>query len=107
MSRLLVHRESFRADGGRGQLLRLEDLGPEEYEQINADFFARVRFGEAATLDEIYRAYAAALHDWGIMCPHPLAYRLYDGEAPARSPIPFDTCRWYDCTLCGAAVINR
>jgi hypothetical protein len=47
------------------------------------------------------------LHQWGVMCPHPQPHRLYDGFRMSDVPLTFDACRWYDCTLCKTAVINR
>lgn len=90
----------------RGPLLRLEELDHSELELVNREFLDRLQ-GRAEDIDQIYEAYAQALHSWGIICPHPQQHRMYDGFHKTDVPLKFDESRWFECRLCGTAVINR
>jgi len=108
LTRLEEHRTAFVFNKGVGPLLRIDQLSHEEIDLVNAEFFARMRLRpEGSSFEEMYREYAASLGSWGIMCPHPLGFRLYDGSRDSRSPLPFSESRWYSCRLCSTAVINR
>lgn len=88
-------------------MLRIEDLTEEELKLVNASFFRRIHESEAKELGRIYDAYVQTLHEWGIMCPHPIEHRLYEGWQSAGSPLQHSESKWYQCGLCQAAVINR
>jgi hypothetical protein len=90
-----------------GPLLRIEELTHEEKAIINADFIELCRNRKASGPEEFYQAYIDTLHRWRVMCPHPQPHRLYDGYRKSDVPFSFDEHRWFDCRLCGAAVINR
>lgn len=105
-TRLEIHRREFRDNEYRGNLLRIEDLSPDELNIVNSDFLARCQ-GGGGEITQIYAAYIETLHSWGIMCPHPHVHRRYMGWQLSDVPIPFDECSWYSCALCSAAVINR
>lgn len=77
-------------------MLRLEDLSPDEYQQVTRDFLAESKGHDLTDLDAIYHVYLSVLSSWGIICPHPLGYRKYDLSSDGR---------WFDCTICGAACI--
>lgn len=106
MTRLEAHRKSLEEERRHGPLLRIEDLNSDEIALINASFLDLCRRRRAADLNETYAAYVDTLHHWGVMCPHPQPHRLYDGRKPCDVPLSFDVSRWFDCTLCGAAVVN-
>jgi hypothetical protein len=106
-TRLERHRESFALSGGIGELLRVEDLTPDELTIVNRTFFERIREIAAEDLQGIYAAYLLTLHEWGVMCPHPRELRRYDGWRRSDVPVPSTESRWYECGLCQAAVINR
>ena len=90
-----------------GPLLVLETLGPDEVALVNRSFLERCQRDRVTGIDDIYGAYVSSLHEWGIMCPHPQHRRRYDGWHGSDVPLPFDESPWYDCGLCGTAVINR
>lgn len=95
-TRLEIHRRRFELDERRGPLLRLEELTVEEVELVNSAFFDRIHRAPPDDLAAMYRLYVATLHEWGVMCPHPTLHRLYSLDG-----------RWYDCSLCKAAVIHH
>jgi hypothetical protein len=107
MTRLERHRKSMGEENRYGPLLRIEDLGADEISLINSSFLDLCRKRRVKDIRETYSAYVDTLHHWGVMCPHPQPHRLYDGRRPSAVPVEFDTSRWFDCTLCGAAVVNR
>lgn len=107
MTRLEAHRRRWESEGRLGNLLRLEDLDRDEVALVNRTFLDRCRSGGLDGVDGIYAAYALALHEWGVMCPHPQHQRLYDGWHRTDVPLQFSDSGWYDCGLCGSAVINR
>lgn len=95
MSRLESHRRNFELNDRRGDLLRLDELTADEVGMVNSTFFERVHKEPPEDLDSMYKVYIETLHEWGIMCPHPVERRR------------FSLCnRWYDCALCQATVIN-
>jgi hypothetical protein len=106
-TRLEEHRRSFQLARKTGPLLRIEELDAAEMKIFNDEFLSRCRTISPDDLAEIYRVYVEALHRWGIMCPHPQAHRLYSGWIASDVPLGFSEERWYDCNLCGSAVINR
>ena len=95
MSRLSEHVHQLRANQEQGPLLRLDELTADEMDTVNATFYEKVRTADQVpeSIDDMYRIYLSSLREWGIMCPHPDAYRRDEG-------------RWYDCLLCKAAVIR-
>lgn len=107
MTRLEQHRKSLLEEGRSGPLLKVEDLSPDEIALVNGSFLELCRRRKVADISQTYSAYVDTLHSWGVMCPHPQPHRLYDGWRQAEFPISFDESRWFDCTLCSAAVINR
>lgn len=107
MTRLEAHKKLLEEEHRHGPLLRIEDLDQDELALLNANFLNLCRKRKVADIQETYSAYADTLHQWGVMCPHPQPMRLYDGRKTSEFPIDFESSRWYDCTLCGAAVINR
>jgi hypothetical protein len=107
MTRLEAHRKALEKEERHGPLLRIEDLNPEEIAIINASFLDLCRKRRVSDINETYSAYVDTLHTWGVMCPHPQPHRLYDGRKPCDHPLSFESSRWFDCTLCGAAVVNR
>lgn len=107
VTRLEKHRKDRELNKSAGSLLTVEELTSDELVLVNSDFVNRMKNGVDSSLDEMYATYSKVLHEWGVMCPHPLPYRLYDGQMKFDLPRSFDESRWYDCQLCGAAVINR
>jgi hypothetical protein len=105
-TRLEEHRREFTRNNGCGPMIRVEDLSTEEIALVNADFLELCR-GRADDIKAIYGAYVQALHLWGVICPHPLAHRLYGGFQRSDSPLHFEDAKWYDCCICGTSVINR
>lgn len=107
MTRLEVHRKSLEEEQRHGPLLRIEDLNSDEISLINASFLDLCRRRRVSDINETYAAYVDTLHQWGVMCPHPQPHRRYDGKRVCDVPQDFATSRWYDCSLCGTAVVNR
>lgn len=95
MTRLELHKRRFELEERRGELIRLEELTGDELVILNNSFFERIRQRGAEDLDEMYSMYVGVLHEWGVMCPHPMDRREYSWDG-----------RWYDCSLCNAAVIG-
>ncbi len=106
-TRIEIHRETFVKNDRRGELIRIEQLEPAEIAIVNSSFLEKCRDGQVVDIEQIYQAYAQTLHLWGIMCPHPQSQRLYEGWFKTDAPVRFEESRWFDCKLCGAAVINR
>lgn len=106
-TRLEKHREEFHQGKRLGNLVRLEDLSTDELTLVNSSLLNHMRLSDAEDLDGFYEVYVQTLHDWGIMCPHPLPRRLYDGWRRSEAPTPFNESKWYHCTLCRTSVINR
>ena len=106
-TRLERHRASWELGRRTGPLLRLEDLDQSEVELINADFFVRARDLGANDLERMYEVYVETLHMWGVMCPHPLYQRLYDGWRRSELAVPTEESRWFSCGLCKTLVINH
>lgn len=107
LTRLEVHREQFRKEKKIGGLIRLEELDHEEMALINASVIKHLRLSPAEDLDGFYDSYVQTLHNWGIMCPHPLGKRLYDGWRKCIAPLLFEESKWYHCGICCTSVINR
>ncbi len=107
MTRLEAHRQRWESEGRLGNLLRLEELDRDEVAIVNRSFLDRCKSQGYQGVDGIYSAYAHTLHEWGVMCPHPQHLRLYDGWHRTDVPLPSVESPWFDCGLCGAAVINR
>ncbi len=107
MTRLETRRKQMEEENAHGPLLQIEELTSEEKAILNSSFLELCRRRKAADLGEVYQAYVDTLFHWKIMCPHPQVHRLYDGSMKSDSPLPFDTHKWFDCKLCGTAVINR
>lgn len=107
MTRLEAHRRSLEDENRHGPLLRIEDLNADEIALVNSSFLDLCRRRRVSDIKETYAAYVETLHQWGVMCPHPQPQRLYEGRRSSDYPLPFDSYPWYDCLLCGAAVINR
>ena len=107
MTRLEKHRNSLREEDRHGPLLRIDELNPEEISLINGSFLDLCRKRKVADINQTYSAYVDTLHQWGVMCPHPQPHRLYEGRRQSDYPLDFESSKWYDCTLCKAAVINR
>ena len=103
---LEIHRKEFIRLNGVGPMIRVDDLSQEEIGLINADFLERCR-GRADDINAIYTTYVQTLHSWGVICPHPIPHRAYEGFHRTDVPLRFEEARWFDCRLCGAAVINR
>lgn len=101
---LVLHRNNFQALKHTGPLLRWVDLSPDCQGFLTQEFIANSR---GIKESDLYRVYAETLHSWGVMCPHPLAHRLYDGFRQSDIPLPMGSDPWYLCTLCGARVVNR
>lgn len=104
-TRLEEHRRLFTQNGGRGSLLKIEELNQAEMQLVNYEFMERCR-GRCENIDAMYAAYIETLHSWGVMCPHPQHMRLYDGFHRTDVPLKHDEAQWYNCTLCGSSVIN-
>jgi len=107
VTRLEAHRRALEKEERHGPLLRIEDLNPDEISIINSSFLDLCRKCRVSDINETYQAYVDTLHIWGVMCPHPQPHRLYDGRKPCDHPLAFEDSRWFDCTLCGAGVVNR
>lgn len=88
-------------------MLRYEDLTTEEQALVYTTFMARVRHVQSEDIVSFHRTYTEVLHEWGVMCPHHQAYRLYDGWTSSDTPVPFEESRWFRCSLCDSLVINR
>lgn len=105
-TRLELHRAKFHKDGKKAPMLPVAVLDQEENTLIANDLMSRLRALSATqepTPDLHYKTYAEVLSDWGVMCPHPTDKRLYDGSKIFTET---DMFRWFDCTMCGCAVIN-
>lgn len=76
--------------------MRIEDLSSGDYELLNRDFLAAAK-GVEMSLESIYEIYLQVLTAWGVICPHPLAYRRFNDKG---SP-------WYACSLCKTTVLNQ
>lgn len=107
MTRLEARRKQMEEENAYGPLLRVEDLGQDEISVIYSSFLELCRRRKVSDINEMYVAYVDTLHHWKVMCPHPQPHRLYDGYRESDIPLSFDTHRWFECTLCRAAVINR
>lgn len=107
MTRLEKHRKSLLEEKRFGPLLRVEDLQVDEISLINSSFLELCRARKVSNIEETYSAYVDTLHQWGVICPHPLVHRRYDGFSRSDAPVPFETSKWYTCQLCRAMVINR
>lgn len=107
MTRLEQRRKQMEEEKVHGPLLRIEDLAEDELSILNASFLELCRRRNVTDIQETYGAYVDTLHHWRVMCPHPQPQRRYDGWRQSDFPMSFDTCRWFECKLCGAAVINR
>jgi hypothetical protein len=107
MTRLETHRSLMRKEERHGPLLRIEELNPDEIAIVNGSFLDLCRRRKVSDIRETYSAYVDTLHHWGVMCPHPQPHRSYEGWGHSEFPIGFESSRWFDCSLCGAAVINR
>lgn len=101
---LVLHRNNFQAMKRTGPLLRWSDLTPDAQAFLTQEFVIGSR-GVFGT--DLYGTYVGTLHSWGVMCPHPMVHRLYDGFRPSDIPLPFLTDPWFLCTLCGTRVVNR
>ena len=103
-----ARRERLEQVGFVGQrLLQIHELNSDDLVVLNNCFLERVKVLSTDDLTSIYGAYTAVLHEFGIMCPHTQSFRLYGGQLRSDSPVPFAESHWFDCQLCGAAVINR
>jgi hypothetical protein len=107
MTRLEARRIQMEEEHVHGPLLRIEDLAEDEISLINRSFLELCRRRKVADLKETWAAYVDTLHYWRVMCPHPQHHRLYDGRFATDVPMDFETSRWFECSLCGAGVINR
>jgi hypothetical protein len=107
VDRLESHRAALEQSERRGSLLRFDELNSHERERIHADFMTKVRLNGVEDLWQMWCLYVETLHAWGIMCPHPQTFRLYDGYRLSDMPVTFSDSVWYECRLCQAAVINR
>jgi hypothetical protein len=87
-----------------GPLLRFSDLDATERRIIEQDVAQRLARGHVPPTPGFY---LGVLNSWGIMCPHPVATRRYEGLYASDSDVPFEECEWYDCITCGCVVINR
>lgn len=76
-------------------LLGVEDLTDEQIKNLNRTFIDGVKEYDDPGLEELYRAYLVALATYGVMCPHPESMRVFGDDA-----------RWYECGICGCAVIR-
>lgn len=107
VTRLEARRKQMEDENVHGPLLRIEDLTEEEISIVNTSFLDLCRRRRVSDIDETYSAYVDTLHQWRVMCPHPQPHRLYDGRFRSDVPYGFEASRWFDCTLCKAAVINK
>ena len=107
MTRLETKRKQMEEEKVPGPLLQIDELTHEEKAIINASFLELCKRRKASDIGEVYRAYADTLHHWKVMCPHPQLQRLYTGSKRSDVPLSFEDHKWFDCKLCGAAVINR
>lgn len=105
--RLREHRKNLKGDGYRGPLLRFDELTAEERNVVHGDFMERMRRDGADGLWEMWCIYVETLHLWGVICPHPIPFRLYEGFHETDSPVSFEDSQWFHCRLCQSAVINR
>lgn len=107
MTRLEEHRKALEDAGRLGPLLQVDVLSSEEVALVNRTFLERCRRDRVEGIDQIYGAYVRSLNEWGVMCPHPQAHRLYDGWFRTDVPVTFVESVWFDCGLCHSAVINK
>lgn len=87
-----------------GPLLRYCDLSQAERSLLDRDVVSRILGG---TDSERLAVTLGVFHSWGVMCPHPIRTRLYEGLYGSIDSVPFDECSWYSCGACGSIVINR
>jgi hypothetical protein len=107
MTRLESHRNAFRAAKVpmTGPLLRYSDLAPDERSLLESELAHWARMVAPARLTPTFSAWV--FHSNGIMCPHPIGSREYDGTCRSDVEIPFDESNWFRCGICGSLVINR
>jgi len=94
------HLENIKNRKGTGSLLTLEDLTPSERSKIASEIFSLSSF-----LEDKYSAYIQVLSRNGIICPHPLNKRVYEGIK--KSSKFLNDFKWYTCEMCGCGVINE
>lgn len=97
---LELHRLKFHSKGKKSRRVSLDSLDDGDKKLFADDVFTRV-YSEKK---EPYSAYAEALDDWGVSCPHPQHLRSYDGKL---SQIPIVDVKWYNCSLCECSVFNE
>lgn len=104
---LVLHRNNFHANRFTGPLLRWSDLSRECQATLTGEFLRNSRAVAGPDFGRnLQRCYAETLHSWGVMCPHPMPHRLYDGFRMSDVALPFGTDPWFLCTLCEARVVN-
>jgi hypothetical protein len=99
-TRFQEYLENFRASKGMGNLMQIEDLEPADMARI-----AKEVFGLSKKSGDQYGSYIKVLSKYGVMCPHPLKKRLYEG-IKSSDKFLYDY-RWYSCEMCGCSVINE
>ena len=107
MGRLDDHKLTLLEAEYRGPLLSFDELTFEERTRVHNDFMGRVRHNGVDDLWAMWVLYVETLHMWGVMCPHPQPFRLYDGFHQSDLPMSFRDSHWFACRLCQASVINR
>ena len=103
-TRLESHRRSFLAEKMTGPLIRFSDVDATERRIIKQDVAQRLARGHLSLTPGFY---LGVLNSWGIMCPHPIESRTYEGLYVSDVELGFDECGWYDCGVCDCIVINR
>jgi len=101
---LALHRNSFQAARRTGPLLRWSDLTPEVQGLLTQEFITN---SAGAARWNVGQIYVETLHGWGVMCPHPMAHRLYEGWRASDDPMTFEEAQWFSCGLCKTRVVNR
>ncbi len=97
------HVKRYRRAGrpGTGPLWTMDMVPTEELVPIQAEALRASR--EAS---DPHHAYAEVLASYGIVCPHPLSKRMYEGGMRAKH-FPLSTPLFYHCEMCKCSVINE
>lgn len=104
--RLRENAECFRRARFTGPLLRFQDLQAEDIGFLTKRFLDMVPLLSEEGFGPVAGLHAELLHNWGVMCPHPSDYRLYNGMSQAATRPSFSEASWFSCSICNTRVIN-
>lgn len=105
--RLEQNRERFTLAKHTGPLLAFSELTPTEQGFLTSEFLINSRSITKGDVETLGTCYVQTMHGWGVMCPHPMPHRLYEGKWQTEVHLDFELSPWFDCGLCKTRVINR